>query len=57
MTKVYYDKVRAPYKEWVWLKNSAHSPIFEESERFGKELIRIVEESSKRKGLTTASTL
>ena len=56
MTKVYYDKVSAPYKEWVWFENSAHSPIFEESEKFSKEIIRIVEENDKKMRLTPAST-
>lgn len=30
----YYDALRAPYKEFVVFENSAHSPPFEEPDRF-----------------------
>ena len=30
----YYDALRTPYKEFVLFENSAHSPPFEEPDRF-----------------------
>lgn len=36
----YYQMVEAPYKEWHWFENSAHSPHLEEPERFAEVLSR-----------------
>lgn len=32
----WFDELEAPRKEWVWFENSAHSPIKEEPELWGK---------------------
>ncbi|UNC91414.1 alpha/beta fold hydrolase [Candidatus Contubernalis alkaliaceticus] len=34
LVEEYYDKLEAPHKELIWFDNSAHSPNFEEPERF-----------------------
>lgn len=34
LTLAYFQKLRAPAKTWVWFEDSAHSPMFEEPERF-----------------------
>jgi pimeloyl-ACP methyl ester carboxylesterase len=36
----YYEQLEAPRKEFIWFEESAHSPCFEESERFARELTR-----------------
>jgi pimeloyl-ACP methyl ester carboxylesterase len=36
LAALYMDKLRAPYKEFVWFDNSAHLPNFEEPEEFNK---------------------
>ncbi|AME06661.1 alpha/beta hydrolase [Bacillus siamensis] len=36
----YYQKVEAPYKEWHWFENSAHSPHLEEPDRFAEVVSR-----------------
>ncbi|CAI8713368.1 alpha/beta fold hydrolase [Bacillus velezensis] len=36
----YYQKVDAPYKEWHWFENSAHSPHLEEPDRFAEVVSR-----------------
>jgi pimeloyl-ACP methyl ester carboxylesterase len=38
----YFDKIQAPYKEFVWFEDSAHSPMIEETEKFSKELVKRV---------------
>ncbi|MCX7710084.1 MAG: alpha/beta hydrolase [Clostridia bacterium] len=35
----YFQKLKAPRKELVWFEKSAHSPCFEESEKFNNVLI------------------
>lgn len=37
----YYQSLKAPYKEFILFDKSGHSPVFEEPERFNRELIRI----------------
>lgn len=37
----YYDMLEAPHKELIWFDKSAHSPNFEEPDRFVEELTRI----------------
>ncbi len=39
----YYEALQAPYKEMVWFEHSAHSPNFEEPERFRLEMVRVKE--------------
>ena len=41
VSRAYYESLQAPYKKYVVFENSAHSPIFEEPERF-HELMREV---------------
>jgi pimeloyl-ACP methyl ester carboxylesterase len=42
LAKEYFDQLRAPYREFIWFDNSAHSPPFEEPERFNALLIENV---------------
>lgn len=37
----YSNTVNAPYKEFIKFEKSGHSPVFEEPERFNKEIVRI----------------
>jgi pimeloyl-ACP methyl ester carboxylesterase len=39
LAKKYFDTLKAPQKEFVWFKNSAHAPNGEEPEKFNKILI------------------
>lgn len=39
--ELYFNKLAAPKKEFIWFENSAHSPPFEEPERFNAEVRRI----------------
>lgn len=41
--EAYYDILKAPHKEIVWFEYSAHSPNFEEPDKFVRETIRIME--------------
>ncbi|MTI68132.1 MAG: alpha/beta hydrolase [Firmicutes bacterium] len=36
----YLQKLKAPYKEFIWFENSAHMPMIEECEKFEKEVIK-----------------
>ena len=38
LTKEYYDRLKAPVKRFILFENSAHSPLFEEPERFREEV-------------------
>jgi pimeloyl-ACP methyl ester carboxylesterase len=38
LAKVYLDDLEAPLKGFYWFDNSAHSPMFEEPERFSRLL-------------------
>ena len=38
----YFEKIHAPFKEFVWFEKSAHFPMLEEPENFLKELIERV---------------
>lgn len=40
----YYEKLKAPHKEYIWFERSAHSPIFEEPEKFCETILRIKKE-------------
>ena len=48
----YYQKIRAPQKEFVWFENSGHFPFFEEQQKFVDELVQrvlpVVSESSRK---------
>lgn len=36
LAKEWFDNLEAPHKDWVWFEKSAHSPIKEEPELWGK---------------------
>ncbi len=38
----YFQKIQAPYKEFIWFDDSAHSPMLEEPEKFVKKLVKRV---------------
>lgn len=38
----YYQKIKAPQREFVWFEGSGHFPFFEERQKFGNELIQRV---------------
>jgi len=40
----YYETLKAPHKEYIWFERSAHSPIFEEPEKFCDTIVRIKKE-------------
>lgn len=42
LAKEWFDKLEAPVKELILFNNSAHSPVFEESSKFAKEITRII---------------
>ena len=44
----YYEVLGAPHSELVWFEESAHSPNFEEPDRFAREMLRVREESVRR---------
>lgn len=46
MVEVFCNQLQAPKKELILFENSAHVPQLEESEKFNKTLIRILEENS-----------
>jgi pimeloyl-ACP methyl ester carboxylesterase len=39
LAKEYFDQLQAPYRELIWFENSAHSPPFEEPEKFNALMI------------------
>lgn len=39
----WFDALKAPRKEWIWFERSAHSPIKEEPEEWGKAVAEIVQ--------------
>lgn len=41
LVEKYTNTIKAPYKEFIKFEKSGHSPVFEEPERFNKEIIRI----------------
>ena len=46
LAQEWFDNLEAPYKEWIWFEESAHSPIKEEPELWGKTVRRIIGELS-----------
>ena len=42
--EAYFDVLDAPSKEFMWFENSAHSPQWEEADRFNAEMLRIADE-------------
>lgn len=44
LAQQWFDGLEAPYKEWIWFEESAHSPIKEEPEAWGaamREILKI----------------
>lgn len=41
LVEKYCDSLKAPYKEFIKFEKSGHNPVFEEPEKFNKEIIRI----------------
>ncbi len=41
----WFDALKAPKKEWIWFERSAHSPIKEEPEAWGRAVERIIAEN------------
>ncbi|WP_391120902.1 alpha/beta fold hydrolase [Psychrobacillus sp. L3] len=33
-TKIWFDRLQAGEKDWIWFERSAHSPLFEENQKF-----------------------
>jgi pimeloyl-ACP methyl ester carboxylesterase len=42
LAKEYFELLKAPYRELIWFENSAHSPPFEEPDKFNALLIENV---------------
>lgn len=45
----WFDALKAPYKEWIWFERSAHTPMVEEHEKWGADLLRIIREMDARR--------
>ncbi len=41
LVQKYCDHIQAPYKEFIRFDKSGHSPVFEEPEKFNREILRI----------------
>jgi pimeloyl-ACP methyl ester carboxylesterase len=41
----YYEKLQAPEKKFIWFERSAHSPCFEEPQRFNQVMQKVVAET------------
>ena len=39
----YFEKLVAPRKTWTWFEESAHSPLFEENEKFCTTVTRLIQ--------------
>ena len=48
IAKAWFDRLKAPRKEWIWFESSAHSPIKNEPIRWGNEVRRIVTKEEAR---------
>ncbi len=40
----WFDALSAPHKEWIWFEESAHSPIKNEPQAWGRAVMRIIRE-------------
>lgn len=40
----FLDALEAPYKELIWFENSAHSPLYEEPERFNEAVRQVAQD-------------
>jgi pimeloyl-ACP methyl ester carboxylesterase len=47
IAKEYFDRLQAPVKKFYTFENSAHSPVFEEPEKFEKILNEILLQQQK----------
>lgn len=50
LTEEYFSQLEAPYKELIWFDRSAHSPMYEEADKFNKVLIEKILPRIKKKG-------
>ncbi|BCU81645.1 putative aminopeptidase YbaC [Polycladomyces abyssicola] len=39
LAEAYYQKLEAPEKKWIWFEHSAHSPHFEEAQKFNQVIL------------------
>lgn len=46
----WFSRVQAPFKKWITFEESAHSPIFEEPEKWGREVAQALGEALGRQG-------
>jgi len=49
LAKKYFDRLKAPKKEFIWFEKSAHAPNGEEPEKFNKVMIEKVLPETYRK--------
>ncbi len=42
----WFEKLQAPFKKWISFEESAHSPIFEEPQKWGKEVLAALAEAA-----------
>lgn len=47
LAKEWFEKLNAPYKKWISFAESAHSPIFEEPQKWGEEVKNALNEALK----------
>ncbi|MBC8146373.1 MAG: alpha/beta hydrolase [Bacteroidetes bacterium] len=52
LSEKYCDTLIAPYKEFIKFDKSGHNPLFEEPEKFNKEIIRIYNQIKEKEGIT-----
>ena len=45
VAREWFDALDAPFKKWIWFEESAHSPIKEESEKWGREVLAALKEA------------
>ncbi|WP_142383710.1 hypothetical protein [Peribacillus deserti] len=41
-TQEFFEHLQAPSKEWMWFEQSAHSPNYEELEKFTQKIIKTI---------------
>jgi pimeloyl-ACP methyl ester carboxylesterase len=52
LAEAWFNQLRAPYKEWIWFEESAHSPIKNEPIRWGNTVRRIVTSEEAQRSTT-----
>jgi pimeloyl-ACP methyl ester carboxylesterase len=46
LAQKWFENLSAPHKEWIWFEKSAHSPIKNEPDAWGKTVMRIIRENT-----------